>query len=204
MRTKWQLYFSRPNKRIIFFASLFLLITTLITFFHFLTFNEMRMGFHFKDPILQLFSPVSVSEYIFFATYLLSVYGLITAFRTPAVFVLLLQAYILMTCMRMLCLYLLPLEPPDLIIPLRDSILQSSFYSGRENLKDLFFSGHTATVFLFVFCFPQKELKLLFAIGGTVVAVLLLLQHVHYSIDVLVAPIISYLAVVIQQKINWV
>ena len=90
------------------------------------------------------------------------------------------------------------------IIPLKDSFLQSSFYSGRENLKDLFFSGHTATIFLFAFGFRKKPLKILFAIGGTIVGILVVLQHVHYSIDVVVAPFVAYIAIRMQKKLKFV
>ena len=99
-------------------------------------------------------------------------------------------------------MYILPLESPASIIPLKDSFLQNSFYSGRENLKDLFFSGHTATVFLFAFAFKKRVLKLFFAIGGTVVGIFVVLQHVHYSIDVIVAPAFAYFSVYLQRKID--
>ena len=202
MRTKWQIYFSRPNKRNIFIGTQVFLVVTLLSFLHFLSFNEARPGFHFNDPILRLFHPIPLSQYIFFVNYVLSVYGLITAFQEPKLFIKLAQAYSLLILMRMLTLYLVPLEPPDLIIPLKDSILQSSFYAGRANLKDLFFSGHTSTLFLFAFCLQNKGQKLLFTAGGITVGVLLVLQQVHYSIDVIAAPVFSYAAVKLQQKIN--
>ena len=89
-----------------------------------------------------MFRPIAVSEFTFFVTYFLVIYGIIISFRDPFLFVGLLQAYTLMILIRMGCLYLVPLEAPISIIPLKDSFLQNSFYSGRENLKDLFFSGH--------------------------------------------------------------
>ena len=202
MKTSWQQYFSRPNKRIYFFASLLGLVITLVAFIYFLTFNENRTGYLFNDPILILFKPVAFSEIIFFLTYFFAVYGIIILFREPQLFVGLIQAYTIMTLIRMFCLYVFPLEPPFSIIPLKDTFLQSSFYSGRENLKDLFFSGHTATIFLFVFIFKRGIFKILFATGGFVIGVLLVLQHVHYSIDVLVAPLFAFIAVKVQRKIN--
>ena len=202
MKVVWQVYFSRPNKRMVFILSLLMLAITLLAFVYFLTYNESRIGFVFNDPILNSFQPIALSEYTFFVTYFLAIYGLIHSFKEPALFVSLIQAYMLMTFARMLCMYLVPLEAPASIIPLRDSFLQSCFYSGRENLKDLFFSGHTATIFLFAFGFRNKSLKLLFEIGGTVVGILVVLQHVHFSIDVIVAPIIAYMAIRIQKKLK--
>lgn len=202
MKNAWQIYFSRPNKKIYFFLSIFLLTVTLVSFVYFLTFNENRTGFVFNDPILNLFEPIAVSEVTFFVTYFLAIYGLIISFREPALFVGLLQAYTIMTLFRMLCLYILPLEAPASIIPLKDTFLQSSFYSGRENLKDLFFSGHTATIFLFAFAFRKKHTKRFFMVGACLVGLLVLIQHVHYSIDVLAAPVFAFIAIRIQKKMR--
>lgn len=203
MKNAWQLYFSRPNKRTIFLFTLSFLIITLISFVYFLTYNENRTGYVFDDPILNLFKPVAISELTFFITYFFAIYGIIISFREPALFVSLLQAYTIMTLFRMFCLYILPLEAPVSIIPLKDTFLQSTFYSGRENLKDLFFSGHAATIFLFAFAFKKKETKILFLFGALTVGVLVVLQHVHYSIDVLAAPVFAFLAIKIQKKVKF-
>ncbi len=203
MKNAWQLYFSRPNKRTIFLFTLVLLAITLISFVYFLTFNENRTGYIFNDPILNLFQPVAISEITFFITYFFAIYGIIISFREPALFVSLLQAYTIMTLFRMACLYIIPLEAPAAIIPLKDTFLQSTFYSGRENLKDLFFSGHTATIFLFAFAFRKKGTKILFFFGACLVGILVVLQHVHYSIDVVAAPVFAFLAIKIQKKVKF-
>lgn len=202
MKNAWQLYFSRPNKRTIFLITLSLLILTLISFVYFLTFNESRTGYIFDDPILNLFEPIAISELIFFTTYFFAIYGIIISFKEPALFVGLLQAYTIMTLFRMFCLYVVPLEAPASVIPLKDIFLQSTFYSGRENLKDLFFSGHAATIFLFAFAFRKKGTKILFLTGACVVGIFVVLQHVHYSIDVVVAPFFAFFSIRIQKKIR--
>jgi hypothetical protein len=199
----WGIYWKNRRNKNIVLLSLSALTLTLFCFVHFLTFNEARQGFLFNDPVLGLFRPYALSEYTFFITYLLGVYGLIVCAQQPQLFVKLLQAYTIMTLLRMFCMFLLPLEPPAMIIPLRDSFLQSSFYSGRENLKDLFFSGHTATIFLFAFLFENVRFKWCYAVGAAVVGMLLVLQHVHYSIDVMAAPVFAWLGVFLQRKIRY-
>jgi membrane-associated phospholipid phosphatase len=87
------------------------------------------------------------------------------------------------------------------IIPLKDILLQFSFYSGRENLKDLFFSGHTATLLLFGFLFHVRTLKMIFFSGAIVVGALLMIQHVHYSIDVVAAPFAAWVSVKASEKL---
>ena len=186
----------------IFILTLGFLVLTLTAFVYFLTFNENRTGYIFNDPVLGLFQPFAISELTFFVTYFLAVYGIILSLREPIFFVSLLQAYTVMTLLRMLCLYCLPLEAPVAIIPLKDTFLQVFFYSGRENLKDLFFSGHTATIFLFAFSFRKKRTKYLFMTGAITVGVLVVLQHVHYSIDVIAAPVFAFVAIRIQRKLR--
>ncbi len=200
MQANWSFFLKeQKNKRILLLTILALGIT-LFAFLHFLTFNESRNGYVFNDPILYLFLPVDVSVFTFLITYSFCLFGLIVALRNPFLFIKLLQAYTIMTLLRMLCLYLVPLEPPVNIIPLKDILLQSSFYSGRDNLKDLFFSGHTTTLFLFAFAFKNQLLKIIFMIVGCVVGMLLILQHVHYSIDVAAGPVVAYVVLKIQEK----
>lgn len=202
MNIGWKEYFSQKRKIIIFSSSLIFLASVLFFFLHFLTFNETRIGFTFNDPVLSRFEPIDISLLTFISTYAFGLSGLAIALRKPELFIKMIQAYTIMTIIRIICLYLVPLEPPVNIIPLDDPFLRSSFYSGRENLKDLFFSGHTATVCLFAFGLEKKTQRMIFVAGTVLVAVLILLQHVHYSIDVIAAPVVSFMAVKLQQKFN--
>ena len=201
MKNAWQRYFERPNKKVIFFSTIITFALVLILFVNFLTFIEKREGFVFNDPILKLFDPISLSGPIFIVTYFLAVLGVILSIRDPFLFISLIQAYTIMIALRMLSIYLVPLNPPLSIISLKDSFLQSFIYSGRENLKDLFFSGHTATIFLFAFGLKRNHQRWFFTIGACVVGVLVLLQHVHYSVDVFAAPVFAFGAIFIQKKL---
>jgi membrane-associated phospholipid phosphatase len=60
--------------------------------------------------------------------------------------------------------------------------------------KDLFFSGHTSTVFLLFLCLPGKIDKKLALIVTMIVGSLLLVQHVHYTLDVLGALLFAWIA----------
>lgn len=202
MDYSWKTYFSEKRKIYVFSLSLFTLAAVLFFFLHFLTYNESRAGLTFNDPVLSRFKPIDVSLITFICTYAFGLSGLIISLKRPDLFIKMIQAYTIMTIIRITCLYLVPLEPPVNIIPLEDVFLKSSFYSGRDNLKDLFFSGHTATVCLFAFGLESKKQRIVFTCGTIVVAMLILLQHVHYSIDVIAAPIVSFMAVKIQHKLN--
>jgi hypothetical protein len=202
MKNVWLHYLKQPNKKIIFFSSLIVLVITLTLFVDFLTYIEKRDGFVFNDPFLKLVAPIQLSGFIFILTYFLGIVGVFFSIRNPILFICLIQAYTILTVFRIMSIYLVPLDPPLSLIPLKDSFLEMFFYSGRQNLKDLFFSGHTATIFLFAFGFKKKYQRLFFFLGASLVGVLVLLQHIHYSIDVLAAPFFAYGAIFLQNKIN--
>ncbi|MBL7934731.1 MAG: hypothetical protein JNM51_02855 [Bacteroidia bacterium] len=120
--------------------------------------------------------------------------GLIYAVTSPYKFLHLIQMYGSLTLLRVITLFFIPLEPPTAIIPLRDEFLTNTFYAGSEYLKDLFFSGHAATLFLFYFFTTNKVLKYVFLAAAIAVSVGVVVQHVHYSYDVIAAPIFAYIA----------
>jgi Ca2+/Na+ antiporter len=80
-----------------------------------------------------------------------------------------------------------PLEVPKGTIPLVDPIANPK---DGVLMRDLFFSGHTATTFVaFLVCRRQHmRWKLLLGFIAFVTAIMVLIQKTHYSIDVLSAP----------------
>ncbi|MDQ3046690.1 MAG: sphingomyelin synthase family protein [Bacteroidota bacterium] len=191
---------SRYNKSLVALSFLAMALVLLL-FASFLSWNESRNGYRFNDPVLNAFRPLDISLITFILTYLTGFTGLLIAVPKPELFLRFIQAYILLTLMRIVTIYFIPLDPPESIIPLKDIFLRTSFYSGRDNVRDLFFSGHTATIFLFAFGFKKQILKFSFALGAVLIAALLVLQHVHFSIDVIFAPFFAWLALWIQQRI---
>lgn len=66
--------------------------------------------------------------------------------------------------------------------------ITKAFFGG-----DLFFSGHTGTPFLFALIFwREKALRNMFLLWSVFFAAIVLLGHLHYSIDVAAAFFISY------------
>lgn len=144
-----------------------------------------------QDWVLQQIPVQDVSLGIFlviWATALLLVYR---ARFSPAIFMMFAYGYIFVSLSRMLSISLIPLNPPIGLIPLIDP-LSNAFYGKTYITKDLFYSGHTSTIFLMFLCFRRWWDRLLALIGSLLVGGLLLVQHVHYTVDVLGAFALTY------------
>jgi len=58
--------------------------------------------------------------------------------------------------------------------------------------NDLFFSGHTAIPFMAFLLFRREKIGIFFLAASIIMAIIVLLMHVHYSIDVFAAFFITY------------
>ena len=94
---------------------------------------------------------------------------------------------------RVLTISLLPLNPPPGLIELKDPIANIA-YGGKGIFitKDLFYSGHTGNMFLFFLCLQHKWDKIIALAASFMVGILVMVQHIHYSVDVIAAFIFTY------------
>ena len=92
---------------------------------------------------------------------------------------------------------------PEGLIPLIDPFLAKVAYGGNAVfVKDLFFSGHTSTLAIVYFIEKGKSLKTVLLLLTLVIGLLLIWQHIHYTIDVIGAWVISWLAYKVIRHIN--
>lgn len=155
---------------------------------------EERPGVFLHDPVLDAIGPVAVSGWTFGVLYSLVVISILWLTGVPFRFVRMIHAYAFLLLMRMVTMYTITLEAPVTIIPLIDPITQVFYPTDQPFLKDLFFSGHTATAVLFALAVGPGKLRVLFGVGAFVIGFLVILQHVHYTMDVLAAPFFATLA----------
>ena len=161
---------------------------------HFFGFIQVRQGIGLNDILLNHIAPQNVSWFIFPLLYGMIGLTLINIAAFPELFLRSLQAYTILMLIRMTLLYFLPLEPDRNLIPLEDPFIGKLFYSGNLITKDLFFSGHVSTIFILVLLNPVKTLTPVLLIATALIASFILIQHVHYTIDVVAAPFFAWLS----------
>jgi hypothetical protein len=159
---------------------------------YFLNVWQTRDGIVVNDQILNMLTPYDFSLPIFLVTY-----GgiLVTIFRvilTPQKFIVLLYGYSLLTLCRTVSIYFLPLEPPAQMVFLNDPIASFILFQKHVVTKDLFFSGHTSSFFYCVFALDDKAHRQIGFAMAMVLGLMLMIQHVHYSIDIFAAPFFAY------------
>ncbi len=201
IKSIWLPYLLDKSFRIKFLITLFLLAIILFSLANFLAYNEARPGFSFNDPLLAAFHPVDVTWLTFGLIYLGLIIALSFLTFNPDRMLIALQSYTLIAALRLITIYFLPLNAPIYIIPLKDPFVEY-FGGGETLLRDLFFSGHTSTMFLFFLTAKSKKLKTVFLICTILIAACVLIQHVHYTIDVVAAPFFAYTSYRISRLIN--
>jgi hypothetical protein len=187
----WQTAWQSPVFRRKFFLGLLGTLGLLLTFPWFFQTIEHHTGPVLNDWVLNQLPPRDMSVGIFFAIWATALLLLFRARRSPAVFMMFTYGYIIVSLSRMLSINLVPLDPPVGLIPLIDPI-SNAFYGKTYITKDLFYSGHTSTIFLMFLCLRRWPDRLFALICSLVVGSLLLVQHVHYTIDVLGAFVFTY------------
>lgn len=178
-----------------------MLAVVLTSLANFLNYVEARKGVLLPDPLLNLFNPIDLTWLTFALIYVSLIVAIATLSKNPKRLLFAVQLYTLMVAVRILAMYLLPLQPPEKMIILNDPLVEF-FGTGQTLTKDLFFSGHTATLLILFLVSEKKIIKTIFLISTIVVAIAVLLQHVHYTIDVFAAVFFTYTCYVVLEKLK--
>lgn len=187
----WRLFLSSGKHIMLSVAISAFALTVLMSFSNFLVFNQTRVGSQINDPILNSFSAIDLTIPLFILIYGLTIAAILNLMKYPLQFVFGFLAYATLLSFRLITIYLLPLEPPAGVIQLIDPVT-ALFAQGTPLTKDLFFSGHTATSFLFFLLVKGKTMKVVAFSFFVLIGTFVVLQHVHYTVDVVVAPFIAY------------
>lgn len=170
------------------------LAVALVAYTQFLTRIEQRQGVAFLDPLHVLFAPVDLTWVTFSMVYGAVLGAGIVLLREPLALLWAMQAYTMHALLRMMMMWALPLDPPVTMIPLIDPVVSAVTSGGAPLTRDLFYSGHVGTLVVLSMVVPQRWARRALAILTTLVGIAVILQHVHYTVDVLVAPFVATIA----------
>ena len=186
-RQAWNSDYKR-HQIIIGTTIMMMVVFTLPFFFNYI---QKRHGFLMHDWVLAEIPPHNVSVAIFSVIWGMALLCIYRAVYKPNIYIFYCWTLILVSISRLITISLIPLDPPEGLITLTDP-LTGIFYGESLVTKDLFFSGHTAVLTLMFLCLEKRSDKIIGFFAILVVAVLLLVQHIHYTIDILAAPFFVY------------
>jgi hypothetical protein len=161
---------------------------------HLSNYVEMRPGIQLEDKLLSVFPAFDFSTYVFLLLYTSLIAVIVSHLNQPKIILRVIEMHFLVAVVRQVCILLVALEPPAGIIVLRDLFLENTVYPHNIPLtKDLFFSGHVASIWIYFLCARSKYLKAYFAIATLFMGFMILSMRVHYTYDVYGAIIFTSL-----------
>lgn len=191
LKDNWTVFWNSRNKRYQMIIGTVIISAIIFSLQFFFAYIQKREGVVLNDWLLARIPPHNVSLLIFALIWGMALLILIRAINNPSIYITYCWTLIFVYSVRFVTLSLVALDPPPGMVPLVDP-LSSVFYGNVSITKDLFFSGHTTTMFLIFLCLEKRTDKTIALIAAFAVAYLLLVQHIHYTIDVLAAPIVVY------------
>lgn len=191
VRRQWSIALNDKRFVAVFFANFLLCLVLYFSIAHWLLDNSNRAGAVIDDPIQAFFKPIDLSYVIGLFTYTST--GLFLAYivQFPLLLHRVFRSFAAVFVVRAICIFLLPLAPPAGTIPLYDPITDYAVNEGKI-LNDLFFSGHVSDLIIFALAVTHTNLRRWLFFAAFAVGSMLVIQRVHYSIDVFCAGFFAY------------
>lgn len=191
IKDRWKLACNTGPKRLRLISGSIIIFSIIIYLPYFFKGIEQRQGVVLHDWLLAQVPPHNVSVAIFIIIWGMGLLILYRAIYKPSIYLVYSWSLIFVCIARMISISIVALNPPIGLIPLSDP-LTGVFYGQAIITKDLFFSGHITTVMLIFLCLEKKTDKIIAFFSIIAIAILLVIQHIHYTIDILAAPVITY------------
>ncbi|MSU44717.1 hypothetical protein EXS45_00840 [Candidatus Nomurabacteria bacterium] len=189
----YKIYFSDKNFLISFFGGLVLLVVSLIMQFFISGYVNSLPSTPVADLILSNIKVYNVDGIFVYGSILLLLIGLFIGFKQPQSLPFAMKSIALFTLIRSLFVILTHISAFPTRVEISSSFFNHPVFTGIFTGNDLFFSGHTGLPFLLALMFwGDKNLRVIFLGFSILFAVVVLLGHIHYSIDVLSAYFITY------------
>ncbi|MGE5518766.1 MAG: phosphatase PAP2-related protein [Candidatus Dadabacteria bacterium] len=185
------------RKFIIAIVAVILLLLPLPFFFQYI---QKRDGVLLNDYLLTILPAKDVSIGIVSIIWINILLAIHRSILSPRTTLLILASFACFFFSRYITIGLVALDPPAQLIQLSDP-LSNSFYGKSFITKDLFYSGHTASQFIIFLVLTKRAEKIIALLGSIIIGILVLIQHIHYTIDVLAAPAFAFLCYFVAKKV---
>lgn len=189
---EWKVLLGDRAYRISLFAGIVLMIGAQISNQLASVYNDSQTYISVGDLILDYIPTVDMHFFFAWGMYFLTVFIICYAlFAKPETAPFALKTYAVLIFLRCGFILLTNIGPPV------DSfyvggVIGGDFFTHFIFKNDLFFSGHTAYPFLGYLIYRKTNIAWILFFGTILMAVTVLLMHVHYSIDVFAAFFITY------------
>ncbi len=148
---------------------------------------------HVTDIVLSNTKAYDLDGTFIWGTVILFFVALLVGMSRPNYLPFMMKSIAIFTIIRSIFVSLTHIGPFIDRIEIRSVIFADRFWETIFVGNDLFFSGHTGIPFLLALIFwHNKPLRFLFLGFSVMFAIVVLLGHLHYSIDVLAAYFITY------------
>jgi hypothetical protein len=197
----WLSLQNKPTYLVVFLIGLALFLSSLQLTIQYVPQFETREGFVPFDPFMTYLPAIDVSSYVFFLLYGAILFGSYYFIQDPKMLLTFAFSFGFMYYIRALCITLVPLNEPALLIPLSDPFIEKLGIYQTFVKRDLFFSGHFASVFIPYLILRKTRFNWVFLSASIMIGILVMLQHIHYSYDVFGAAFFTYLSVYLAEKL---
>lgn len=171
-----------------FSLSILFLVTSLIVNFYAGTYATERASNYVTDIILSNIPVFDLDGVFIWGSFILGSFIALICIYKPERIPFTLKSIALFVIIRSLFITLTHLGPFPSQIAIDSNLLSKMSFGG-----DLFFSGHTGLPFLLALIFWKNKItRYIFLSFSVMFAIVVLLAHLHYSIDVLAAFFITY------------
>lgn len=188
MKDKYKNYFTNKEFVISTAVSVFFLDISLVINFKAGTYATVSQSNPVTDIILSNIRVYDVGSIFTYGAVAFWLFIIFLCLKEPNRIPFTIKSIALFVVIRAVFVTLTHLGPFPTQLPLESDIIGKFSFGG-----DLFFSGHTGLPFLMSLVFwENKTLRILFFLSAVFFGVVVLMAHLHYSIDVLSAFFITY------------
>ncbi|MFH1200860.1 MAG: phosphatase PAP2-related protein [bacterium] len=189
----YKIHFTDKNFLLSFLSSLILLGTSLIVQFFVSGYVSRSGSGSVTDVILSNTRVYDVGGIFVWGSVILTIIGLLVVLRRPNCVPFVMKSVAIFTLIRSVFVSLTHVSPFPTRALIDSAFFTKEVFNGIFTGNDLFFSGHTGIPFLLALIFwENKILRIIFLLFSIMFAVVVLLGHLHYSIDVLSAYFITF------------